>query len=335
MKSLLSKLFGDSELEAVLSENRQLRERQFKQVEYIRRKTNQLLLLMGTLPIRPEELDDDNLLGIDPIGTVAESFGQILEHEKQLNNELQIAHDEIRAIISSVGIGIVVVDSEMRIKMYNQRVKELFELAPEELTGQTCCQALCGSGQPPSYCTFERVMESRRTVHQPDWQQGNRHFDVIGTPVKDKFGDVTHVVLAYNDITLRIEYEQQLREREKIYLDLFENVGDMVQCVMPDGTFMFVNRAWREQLGYSADELAGLKVWNIIAPEHRKQCLEIFNSLVQGKQTEMVSTVFFSKDGREIPVEGHACSSRAQGKTIATFGMFRCRAVSVAPGSEG
>ena len=55
-------------------------ERERVSFAYIRQKINQLLSLMGTLPLRPEELDDQHLITIDPIGIVTESFRQVLEN---------------------------------------------------------------------------------------------------------------------------------------------------------------------------------------------------------------------------------------------------------------
>ncbi|PLX86738.1 MAG: histidine kinase, partial [Desulfuromonas sp.] len=47
-------------------------------IRYIRDKLNQLLQVMGTLPLKPEELDDETLLSLDPIGIVSDTFQQIL-----------------------------------------------------------------------------------------------------------------------------------------------------------------------------------------------------------------------------------------------------------------
>lgn len=323
MKSFIGKLLGGTENTELAGENKLLREQQFKQTEYIRRKTNQLLMLMGTLPIRPEELDDDALIEIDPIGTVADAFAQILEHEKELNERLRLARDEIQAILSSVGVGIMLLDSSMHIQMYNQKIVELFSLNEQTLIGQTCCQAVCGVSTLPDNCIFTRILESRRHFHQSDWVQAGRHFDVAGAPIKNRFGDVTHVVLAYTEITSRVETERRLREHEQICLDVFENISDIVQCVTPDGSFLFVNRAWRELLGYLPHEIVSLKFWNIIAPECRKECMEHFDILMHGKRLERVRTNLLSKDGKEITVEGQINCSFSNGRPIATFGLFR------------
>jgi len=323
MKSLLGKLLGESDSDQISRENTLLRERQFKQIEYIRSKTNQMLMLMGTLPLRPEEIDDDALLEVDPIGTMAEAFVQILDHEKELGERIRLAHDEIHAIMSSVGVGIIVLDSGMRIQMYNQKVLEMFSLHGEQIAGVTCNKAICGVDVLPENCTCERVMDTRRPVHQLDWINRERHFDVFGTPVKNRLGDISHVVLAYTDITSRVMTERRLRDNEQMYLDVFENVQDMVQCVLADGSFLFVNRAWREAMGYTSDETSGLKIWNIIAPEHRKECLDQFNALFRGQNLEPIRTTFFSKSGREITVSGTVSASLIDGKPVASFGIFR------------
>lgn len=323
MKNLLKKVFGTADDDALTVDNRKLRERLFAQTEYIRAKTNQMLQLMGTLPARSEELDDDTLLAIDPIGTVAEAFVQILDHDKELNEELRSARDEIQAILSSIGVGIVVVDSAMKIQMYNQKVIEQFSLNDQGLVGQTCCNAICGVDAPPANCTFTQIMETRRPFRQVDWVRAGRHFEVAGTPLKNRFGDVSRIILAYTDITERVLAAQRQRERHRLDLDVFENAADIIQCVLPDGSFLFANRAWREALGYAAEDVAGLKFWNIIAPEQRAVCIKHFDDLVHGHGTGQVSTVFFSKNGREIPVTGQISCSVANGKTVASIGMFK------------
>src|SRR3989338_10138534 len=60
---------------------------------YIRAKVDQLLAVMGTCPLRSEELDDDTLIALDPIGIIAESFQQVIDHLNETNQSLSIATD--------------------------------------------------------------------------------------------------------------------------------------------------------------------------------------------------------------------------------------------------
>jgi len=98
--------------------------------------------------------------------------------------------------------------------------------------------------------------------------------------------------------------EEELRRSEERYRDLFENTSDLIQSVAPDGQFVYVNRAWRETLGYREEEVANLSLLDIIHPDSRAHCMEVFQRVISGEKVDRVEAVFLSKDGREIAVEG-------------------------------
>jgi PAS domain-containing protein len=51
----------------------------------------------------------------------------------------------------------------------------------------------------------------------------------------------------------------RIEESLEYLRDLVDNVNDLIQSVRPDGSFLFVNRAWRETLGYSQHEIDRLR----------------------------------------------------------------------------
>ncbi len=53
-------------------ENDRLRRSERAAVAYIRGKVDQMLHVLGTVPLRQEELDDDTLLQLDPIGIISD-----------------------------------------------------------------------------------------------------------------------------------------------------------------------------------------------------------------------------------------------------------------------
>jgi PAS domain S-box-containing protein len=126
---------------------------------------------------------------------------------------------------------------------------------------------------------------------------------------------------------LRVEKrraEEALRESEEQYRDLCENANDLIQKVTPDGTFVYVNRAWRETLGYHEEEIPGLLVSQVLHPDHQTSYFEVFWRVMAGeKMDEKIETVFVTKDGREIPVEGSINCQFVDGRAIATRGIFR------------
>src|SRR5512134_2742475 len=92
---------------------------------YIREKVNQLLQVMGSSPLKPEELDDETLLDLDPLGIIAGSFKQVLDHLKDTNRELTITHESLQAIFDATGVGISIIDRDFRIHKYNEKQRAL------------------------------------------------------------------------------------------------------------------------------------------------------------------------------------------------------------------
>ena len=323
VKAIVDNLAGGGEIRRLTVENRELRERERTAIQYIRRKINQLLMVMGTLPLKAEELDDTTLLELDPIGTIADAFAQVQEHLNATNEELKHAHDEIQAILSAAGVGILVVDDKMRIQTYNQRLKELFLPPDREMKGECCFQILCKQSEPPATCTFRKVLATKVGIYQADWIENDRHFDVAGAPIKNRFGDITHVVLVYNDITERKRAEKSQLESMAMYRELLEKANDLIQSVAPDGSFRYVNHAWHQALGYTRQDLTRLTLPDIIHPDSRPHCQEFFKNLLAGRWSGRVETSFVAKGGRTIRVSGEVSCIMAEGQPVATCGIFR------------
>ncbi|RME76834.1 MAG: PAS domain S-box protein [Planctomycetota bacterium] len=126
---------------------------------------------------------------------------------------------------------------------------------------------------------------------------------------------------------LAIERDQrqaEIREHAELLHDLFESTSDLIQSVDERGRFLFVNRAWRETLGYEEHEIARLSVFDVIAPEHRNSCGRIFERLCNGElQQTLAETVFVARDGRRVWLEGNVSASREAGRLVWTRGIFR------------
>jgi len=117
--------------------------------------------------------------------------------------------------------------------------------------------------------------------------------------------------------------EETLRQGEEEYHDLVENINDLVQSVASDGSIVFVNRAWRETLGYGENEIHSLSLCDIIHPESRPHCMEMFQRVMAGEKLEHVEAKFVTKYGRTIMVEGSVNCRFVDGKPVATRGIFR------------
>lgn len=117
-------------------------------------------------------------------------------------------------------------------------------------------------------------------------------------------------------------YEQEAALKEH-YRDLFGSVSELVQCVNLQGELLYVNRAWRKCLGYSDEELPNLSFLDVIHPDSRDHCLELFQRVMSGQDVGTIKTTLVSKTGNAVVVEGVTKFTVLDGKPIAACGIFR------------
>ncbi len=268
--------------------------------KYIRDKINQLLHIMGTKSLKPEELDDSTLISIDPIGIVGESFVQVLNHLRETNIDLKQARDEISAIFDSVGVGILVVDVEMNILEYNAVMEKLFDTDDISFKGKSCRNIFCRNSYNPINCTIGQILERKQPVHISNWFCNDRHFDVVGTPIHDSNGAIVRVVNVYMDITDRLKAEERLRMALDRAETIFQVVPSAIFTVDTQKRITSCNKKAEELTGYGADELIGNQC-TIFAKEPCLAMCNLFN------------------DANEKPLENRVCQIKRKDGAIRTI----------------
>ena len=122
------------------------------------------------------------------------------------------------------------------------------------------------------------------------------------------------------------EAARELAESEEKYRELLESANDLIQSVSPDGRFLYVNHAWQRTLGYGAEEIQGLRVWDVVRPqppEGNDENRDIVQAILTDDRLGPIEAIFVTKDGRELTVEGSVNCRYEDGLPVATRGIFR------------
>ena len=144
--------------------------------------------------------------------------------------------------------------------------------------------------------------------------------EVSSTPIKQ--GGETIFLSIMRDITARKQIDRNLLESEGRYRNLFESTSDLIQSVTPDGRFRFVNRAWREILGYNELDIASLKFIQIIQPEYSQSYQDIFSRVLAGKAERDIKVNVIAKNGHSVLLEGSSVPHYIDGELVAVESFF-------------
>jgi PAS domain S-box-containing protein len=178
-----------------------------------------------------------------------------------------------RAILQSATT-IIITDPVGRVEFVNPHFTEKTGYAPDELLGRTL-PLLETDPTPhhgsPDFWNMIRAGHSWKGEVRSSGKSGSQFWEeVTVSPVADDHGAVTHLVVASNDITLRRELQESLRESEHRYRSLFEGMlNGVAYCQVitedeqpVDFVYLTVNSAFERLTGLQ--NVVGKKVSEVI-----------------------------------------------------------------------
>ncbi|GAB4294863.1 MAG: hypothetical protein Kow0096_11290 [Thiohalomonadaceae bacterium] len=264
-----------------------------KAIKYIRSKVDQLLQLIGTLPLRPEELDDATLIELDPIGIVTESFAQVLAHLNDTNQQLDVAKQEIRAIFDAMDAAVIVLNADGRVDDCNRLAREwLFQNRPyDELIGQPLA-AVCTCSS--------RVQASLANglLREHEFQVDGRHLQIVASDIHDAQRNKIKKVYICFDITRQKNTEASLL----LYARVFDNTAEGIAITDAQARYLQVNDAFCRITGYSSDELLGNTPKMLQSGRHDEEFYMALRRALDDKGQWQGEILDRAKDGRIIPL---------------------------------
>ncbi|HDZ62326.1 MAG TPA: PAS domain S-box protein [Nitrospirae bacterium] len=259
---------------------------------------------------------------------VAESdIRKLFELVVRAKQEWEAVADSISDIICLIDDKGLIVRANLAVEKWNLcNVKEVKGMSVHELLHDTCNDRDCylASFWPHA---MEALSSGRGSEIEGEDKILNVHLSVKPLPMSynsDKhMVENAFAVVIIEDITERNKALSALKSSEEKYRDLFENANDLIQSVAADSSFLYVNRAWREALGYDEEEVARLSFTDIIHPDDMPRCIDAFKCLMAGEEIGKFEVTFITKNGLAIELEGSVNCQYKDGRPIGTRGIFR------------
>ena len=253
-------------------------------------------------------------------------WGTVISRQKRSEEKLLESEQRYRALFENARDVIYTLSADGAFTSVNHAFETITGWAFGEVHGKNFLTLVHPDDAPRALALFQSVLGGQvLDVFELRIRARSGHYlagEITATP-KMRNGRVVGVLGIARDITKRKMMERALQESELKYRDLFENANDLIQSVAADGKFLYVNQTWREALGYAEEEVAGLTLLDIIHPDFRTHCTDLFSRVTAGEKLDRVEAVFVTKGGRSILVEGNVNCSIVDGAPLSTRGIFR------------
>lgn len=188
----------------------------------------------------------------------------------------------------------------------NQAACRMYQYTHEELIGMNYAQLLPEyvRQQLPYYADWIRVHGTLRLQSEVLRKDGTRI-------IVDAFGEFflhqghERVLIITRDITQQIHAQEQLREREEQYRNIFEATSDGLAInSMEDGSLIEVNPALCKMYGYTREELLKMSPEMLLYENHQSLMQRAIETISTGG--EFYHTASLSRqDGSLLPFEAH------------------------------
>lgn len=126
--------------------------------------------------------------------------------------------------------------------------------------------------------------------------------------------------LNIRDISKRKEAQLLSKKSEESFRKITETTAEMIHVLHPNGTITWVNKAWRENLGYGESEIIGEKITKFILRDSFTKIKNDSLNILSGKSLRIQRT-FLTKTGEKLFAEGTAIPVY-QNNTIVSIQAF-------------
>jgi len=242
---------------------------------------------------------------------------------KQAEEVLRESEERYRWILEAAEVGIWEFDSEGKTIFINERMSEMLGCFAEEIIGRNFLEFVhdeCLEDAFPGLTDTQRKEKREFCFIRKDGS--DFHALVSAAPRYNEKGEFEHATAMLIDITRRKEYEEAVKERERKYRALFENMNDAAFLADPDtGRIVEANRQAEKLMQLPREKIEGKHFTELHPADWRQKAEQGVRLHLESPDVARDAEVLRA-DGGRVPVMISAAAQQIGEKTY-LLGLFR------------
>ena len=210
--------------------------------------------------------------GDDELSMFAGAINRTLDALEISRHDLRASEHRFRGLVENVNDTIWELDDHLRFTYVSPKIKRLLGYGPEDVIGKTLIDLISEPDRERVQRQIHGAMEKR------DWfalievimvhKDGTPvDVEISGTSLKDGSGKI----MGYNGIARDVRERKAIDIAMRLWADIFYFTRmAMVVSYLGNTKFELMNPAFASLYGYTREEMAGMKMEDVIAPDYRK-----------------------------------------------------------------
>lgn len=265
-----------------------------------------------SLAISPIRNPEGEVIGAS---CVVREIGETLRFERRLRE----SEDRFRGVFEHAPVGMLVSGADGRLLQVNEAFCRMLGYAREELIA-THWKDLT---HPEDILQSKKTLERLEDGSSDSVELEERYLHRDGHPVWVRLrmsrvrGDgSTYFVVHVEDITERRRAAGILRESQELFRSMADSCPAMMWCCSAEGGAEFINRAYAEFSGHSAESVDALDWRTLLHPDDAPQYLEAFERAVRDRRPFEAEVRILRADGEWRWVASYARPRFGPGRRV-------------------
>ncbi len=237
--------------------------------------------------------------------------------------ELKSSEGRYRALVDNLPIGVAIVQED-KVVYANRELHAILKAPTEkDLLGQRASKCFAdpeGYHKKVNSILKEYKSEPTKEVEIRDLNGNPRCVEITSIPFM--YNDKPAVQSIVNDVQKRKEIEAETQKAEKLLSQLFENAPMGIVMLGFDDEILRINKGFEQMFGYTADEVVGRYINDIVVPQSlANEGIEFSKDSAEGKS--LYSETFrVSKTGEKVPVMIHTLPVIHEDQRLGVYGIY-------------
>jgi PAS domain S-box-containing protein len=192
-----------------------------------------------------------------------------------------------REVVENANSIILRMDTSGNITFFNRFAQNFLGYTEPEILGKNVIDTIV----PPTETSGRNLKRMiQELIKHPESYQQNENENTrrngervwvawTNKPLLNSQGEIEEILCIGNDITQRVQIENDLRKSEARYRAIVEDQIEMICRFLADGTLTFVNRAYSQYFGKEPEELIGTQLYPLIPEADQERIRKHFQSL--------------------------------------------------------